>query len=105
MRQFAVAVALAIALTACPAPDPHVDLGMSDSAFVKTMVRLHRVAVDSTIDQAARDSARHLVLNQQKVTAAQLEAAARALALEPVRAESLWTRIDRQAKPRNAATP
>lgn len=105
MRSWPTAAALALLLAACPPADPHVALGMSDSTFVHTMVRLKQVAADSTIDELARDSSRKLVLRENNVTAGQMDAAARLLAQEPLRAESLWVRIERQAKPRNAASP
>jgi len=104
MKHALTLCALALLLSACPPADPHVDIGMSDSTFVRTMVALWRVATDSSIDSTARDSARRQVLRQNSVTAEQLDAASKALAREPVRADSLWVRIDRQSVHRNAAS-
>jgi len=104
IRTAAALAVMLVALPACPASDPHVDLGMTDTTFVRTMVRLHAVAVDSQLDSVARDSARRMVLRDMKVTAEQLDTAAMRLAREPTRAESLWTRIDRATKARNPAS-
>jgi hypothetical protein len=105
MKRSLAICSLTLLLSACPPSDPHVDIGMTDTTFVKTMVGLYRVATDSSIDSTARDSARRQVLRLNKVTTEQLDAASKALALEPVRANSLWARIDRQSVHRNAAKP
>ena len=105
IRIAVLAGALPLLLSACPPSDPHVDLGMSDTTFVHTMVRLHAIAVDSQLDSLARDSARRTVLRDMKVTAQELDTAAVRLSREPKRAESLWFRIDRASRARNAATP
>jgi hypothetical protein len=103
MNRMLAVCTLALTLAACPAADPHVDIGMTDTTFVKTMVGLWRVATDSSIDSTARDSARRQVLRLNQVTVEQLDAASKKLALEPVRANSLWARIDRQSVHRNPA--
>jgi len=94
-----ILVALAaIALAACPKEGRRADLGMTDTTFVHTMIRLHAVAVDSSLDSVARDSARRGVLRDNHVTVAQLDAAVESLSFDTRRAESLWTRIDRETK-------
>jgi hypothetical protein len=105
IRTAAMLGAALLILPACPAADPHVDLGMSDTTFVHTMVRLYAVAVDTLLDSLARDSARRTALRDMNVTPQQLDTAAFRLAREPKRAESLWSRIDRATKGRNPATP
>ena len=97
---------VACCLAACPTEGRRADLGMSDTTFVHTMIRLHAVAVDSSLDSLARDSARRTVLRENHVTAVQLDAAVESLSLDSKRAESLWTRIDRDTKkPKPLATP
>ena len=92
-------------LCACPPSEPHVDLGISDSTFVRTLVRLRRISEDTLIDSLARDSSRRMVLREQRVTAAQLDSAARLLKLEPKRADTLWKTIDLEVARRQKATP
>jgi hypothetical protein len=101
-RTLASTSALAIVLSACPAPDPHVDLGMSDSTFVRTVVRLRRIALDSSMDSISRDSARRMVLRDERVTSTLLDSAARILRFEPKRADTLWKTIEAQVTRRQA---
>jgi hypothetical protein len=98
MRRAALIAMLAAGLAACPRTDRRADIGMTDTTFVHTMLRLHAVAVDSSLDSLARDSARKMVLRENHVTAAQLDAAVESLAFDSRRAESLWSRIDRETK-------
>jgi hypothetical protein len=58
------------------------------------MIELRKVAGDTTMDQMMRDSMRTMILQRYKLTPAQLDTAARALAAQPARAESLWKLID-----------
>ena len=99
MRRILVAAALAVVLSACPTEGRRAETGMTDTTFVHTMIRLHAVAVDSSLDSVARDSARRMVLRENHVTASQLDAAVESLAFDSKRAESLWSRIDRAIKP------
>lgn len=69
--------------------------GVSDSTFVQTMAALRRVASDSMLGDSARAHRRDSVLRQHGVTAPQLERAARALADDPDRAESLFQAVNR----------
>jgi len=89
----------------CPAADRPVDIGMSDSTFVRTLVRLRRVGEDTALDSLAKDSVRKVVLRQQKVTVEQLDAAAKALAAQPKRADTLWQTIENQVARRQPGTP
>jgi len=104
-RRAALLTMLAVGLAACPRTDRRADLGMSDTTFVHTMLRLHAVAVDSSLDSLARDSARKMVLRENHVTAEQLDAAVESLAFDSKRAESLWTRIDRDVKKKGPPPP
>jgi hypothetical protein len=99
------AIGLALLLGACPPADPVVNIGMTDSTFVKTMVRLRKVNADSTIDSLGKDSARKMVLRQQGVTVAKLDTAAKLLSIQPARAESIWKAIEEGVHPRPAAPP
>lgn len=72
--------------------------GVTDSTFVATMTALNRIDVDEALDSARRVSARDSVLQSRDLTAAQLEAAARALADDPDRAYTVWQRIVRNAE-------
>jgi hypothetical protein len=78
----------------CPPAEKKARLGMSDSVFVHSMIELRKVAGDTTMDQMMRDSMRTMILQRYKLTPAQLDTAARALAAQPARAESLWKLID-----------
>ena len=69
-------------------------LGMPDSTFVATLNDLRRIETDTSLDVTMRDSTRRLILRKHKVTAEQLEKAARALAQSPARASDLWRRIE-----------
>lgn len=105
MRTYPLLALAALSLTACPKFDRRANIGMTDTTFVHTMIRLHAVAVDSSLDSLARDSARRTVLRENHVTADQLDAAVESLSFDVKRAESLWTRIDRATKPAPAPTP
>jgi hypothetical protein len=78
---------------------------MTDSTFVQAMVRLRRIAEDSLLDSLARDSARHMALRDSKVTATQMDSAARMLAREPKRADTLWKTIESQLARRQVPSP
>lgn len=77
---------------------------VSDTTFVATMRELRAISADTALDSAARGSARGAILRRHAVTAAQLEAAARALARRPEDAAAVWSRITAGASP-PAATP
>lgn len=90
----AAAIGVGILLMGCPPAEKKARLGMSDSVFVHSMIELRKVAGDTTMDQMMRDSMRTMILQRYKLTPAQLDTAARALAAQPARAESLWKLID-----------
>jgi hypothetical protein len=68
--------------------------GMTDSTFVATMAALRHIERDEQLDSAARTTARATTLQERDLTPEELERAARALASDPARAETLWARID-----------
>jgi len=90
----AVAICVGILLTACPPAEKKARLGMSDSVFVHSMIELRKASSDTTMDAMMRDSTRRLILQRYHLTPEQLDTAARALAAQPARAESLWKLVD-----------
>ena len=92
-------------LIGCPSAARSVDIGMSDSTFVRTLVRLRKVGEDTALDSVAKDSVRKVVLSQSKVTVEQLDAAAKALAAQPSRADTLWQIIEGQVARRQMDRP
>ena len=71
---------------------------MTDSTFVRTMVELHRVESDSTIDSMMQDSVRRIVLRRNGVSVEELDRAARALAAEPAHATAVWREIESRSR-------
>jgi len=71
--------------------------GVSDSVFVSVMAELKRVhdapGVDSVVRAARRDS----ILQRRGLTPAQLETAAKRLAQNPARAQTVWQAVERRA--------
>ena len=68
--------------------------GVSDSAFVGTMVELRRAA-GSAMDTVALAAARRRILQQRGLTVEQMDRAGRALANDPQRAAGLFGAIDK----------
>lgn len=68
--------------------------GIGETRFVGTMAELQRIERDLTLDSAGRTTARRNTLQERDLTPEQLEAAARALADDPTRAQVLWAQID-----------
>jgi hypothetical protein len=94
----ALAAPLAAGSTvACGGRQGDIVAGVSDSAFARTMGDLQRVQMNGTLDSAGKAAARDSLLRQQKLTAVQLESAARALADQPERAALLFQAIQRRA--------
>jgi hypothetical protein len=87
--------------------------GVTDSTFVATMAELERVRSNLALDSARRDALRASILTRHRVSGAQMEAAGRALGLDPNRAADVWQAIEAKAadtlkkpvapKPRKAA--
>lgn len=69
---------------------------MDDSTFVATMARLHAIERIDELSDAARDSLRRGVLQEQGLTPAALERQARRYADDPVRASAIWAAISRK---------
>jgi hypothetical protein len=67
-----------------------------DSTFVATMAHLLAIERNTALTQAARDSARDQVLQEQGLTTRELEALARAYAHDAARASEIWRAINRK---------
>src|SRR5215207_8875645 len=70
--------------------------GVSDSAFVRTMVELRGVQANVTLDSAGRAEARQAALQRHRLTPGDLEEAASELADDPERASRVWQEIERR---------
>jgi hypothetical protein len=84
-----------VAIAACMGPGSR--SVMDDSTFVTTMARLHAIERNYALSDAARDSLRRRVLQEQGLTPANLEQQARHYADDPARASAIWTAISRAA--------
>jgi len=87
--------ALGVALAACTRTDGRAV--MDDSTFVAAMARLHVIDRKYELSDAARDSLRRTVLQEQGLTADELERQARHYAANPARASAIWTEIGRRS--------
>jgi hypothetical protein len=103
-----------VSVTACERSS--LSNGVSDTKFVAVMAELKRVRDMPGLDSGRRASKRDSILQSQGLTPAQLEAAARRLAQNPTRAQTVWQALERandtlagkadslKAKPAGAAT-
>ena len=71
--------------------------GISDSTYVAVMADLKRVQNTPGMDSAWRAARRDSILQSRGLTPAQLEAAARQLAQNPGRAQTVWQAVERRA--------
>ena len=71
--------------------------GISDSTYVAVMADLKRVHDAPGMDSAQRAARRDSILQGRGLTPAQLEAAARELAHNPARAQTVWQAVERRA--------
>ena len=92
---------LGAALVACTRPDGRAV--MDDSTFVTAMARLHAVERKYQLTDAARDSLRRAVLQEQGLTQDDLERQARHYAGNPARASAIWTAISKKTLTLTAA--
>src|SRR2546430_951310 len=83
-RTLVAALLLSSALPSCERPRDR--SGVSDSLWVAAMARLDAINVDSTLDSAAKLTARRAALQERGLTQDALERKARALADDPDRA-------------------
>ena len=86
---------LGAAIAACSKADGRAV--MDDSTFVTTMARLHVLERKYELSDAARDSLRRRVLQEQGLTPDELERQARHYAADPAHASAIWTAIAQKA--------
>jgi hypothetical protein len=70
---------------------------VSDSVFVAVMADLKRVQDAPGMDSAQRAARRDSILQSRGLTPAQLEAAAKQLAQNPGRAQTVWQAVQQRA--------
>ena len=70
---------------------------MDDSTFVTAMAQLHAIDRKHELSDAARDSLRRAVLQEQGLTSDELEQQARHYAGDPARASAIWNAISRKS--------
>jgi hypothetical protein len=85
---------LGAAIAACARTDGRAV--MDDSTFVSAMAQLHAIDRKYELSDAARDSLRRGVLQEQGLTPDDLERQARHYAADPARASAIWTAINRK---------
>jgi len=71
--------------------------GVSDTTFVAVMAALKNVRDMPGLDSAARAFKRDSILQRKGLKPAQLEAAAKRLAQNPARAQTVWQAVERRA--------
>jgi len=86
---------LGAALVSCTRADGRAV--MDDSTFVAAMARLHIIGRNYQLSDAARDSLRREVLQEQGLTADELERQARHYAGDPARASAIWSEIGKRS--------
>ena len=79
--------------------------GMSDSTFVAVMADLRRVHNTAGLDSGQRAARRTQILQTRNLTPAQLEIAAKDIAQNPTRAQTVWQAIERRAADTTTAKP
>jgi hypothetical protein len=71
--------------------------GLSETRFVAVMAALKQVRDRPGVDSAQRAHSRDSILQKEGLTPAQLEGAAKQLAQNPARAQTVWQAIERRA--------
>jgi hypothetical protein len=100
LRQVSAVLAI-VAAAACGGEDVFTE--MSDSTFIQTMVDLRKLPIGDSIDVAARNRQRDLILRRHGVTAAQVESTAVRLANDPALASDIWRAIENPSPVRRPA--
>jgi hypothetical protein len=78
--------------------------GIADTTFVSVMAALKRVQDSTGVSTSRKAALRDSILQGRGLTPARLEAAARELAQNPTRAQTVWQAVQRRAaEPPNAA--
>jgi hypothetical protein len=78
---------------------------VSDSTFVDVMASLKRVRDNPGLDSGRRARLRDSILQNRRLTPAQLDDAARRLAQNPARAQTVWQAVERRANDSAATKP
>ena len=71
--------------------------GLSEARFVAVMAALKQVRDRPGLDSAQRAHGRDSILQKEGLTASRLEGAAKQLAQNPARAQTVWQAIERRA--------
>src|SRR6476619_2199304 len=71
--------------------------GVSETRFVAVMAALKQVRDRPGLDSAQRAHGRDSILQKEGLTPARLEGAAKQLAQNPARAQTVWQAIERRA--------
>jgi hypothetical protein len=78
--------------------------GVNDSTFVAVLADLKRVQEAPGMDSGRRAVLRDSILQSRGLTPAQLEEAAKQLATNPTRAQTVWQAVQRRAADTGKAT-
>lgn len=84
-----------VVLTSCRRSE--LATGVSDSLFVSVMAELKRVHDAPGVNSGVRAARRDSILQRRGLTPAQLETAAKRLAQNPARAQTVWQAVERRA--------
>ena len=90
-------IALVLLGTAAGCRGSQLTDGIGDSTYVAVMADLKRVQNTPGMDSGWRAARRDSILQSRGLTPAQLEAAAKQLAQNPSRAQTVWQAVERRA--------
>ena len=79
--------------------------GVSETKFVAVMAALKQVRDRPGLDSVRRKAGRDSILQKEGLTPAQLEGAARTLARNPARAQTVWQAVEQRANDTSVVTP
>src|SRR6185436_14420218 len=79
--------------------------GVSETKFVAVMAALKQVRDRPGLDSARRAASRDSILQKEGLTPAQLEGAARQLAQNPARAQTVWQAVEQRANDTGTVRP
>ena len=79
--------------------------GVSETKFVAVMAALKQVRDRPGLDSVRRAASRDSILQKEGLTPAQLEGAAKQLAQNPARAQTVWQAVEQRANDTVAVRP
>ena len=79
--------------------------GVSETKFVAVMAALKQVRDRPGLDSVRRAASRDSILQKEGLTPAQLEGAAKQLAQNPARAQTVWQAVEQRANDTGAVRP